>query len=147
MRRLKPPTLMQWGCLHRWKEQSSKPQGDKLHRLRYYFCQRCGLRAKTREVPEVPWDESAVLTEVRRLLPEGQPVNLRDHGIAELPLQGLNRLLARQGFVIHAAKARDPKWSVACRDQDGHAKSFGVFELRQLASGKAARPTRRKREG
>jgi DNA-directed RNA polymerase subunit RPC12/RpoP len=58
MRRLKSPTLEQWGCTHCWKEQSSKPQGDKLHRLRYYFCQRCGLRAKTRETPEVPWDET-----------------------------------------------------------------------------------------
>src|SRR5262245_39934544 len=101
MRRLKPPTLIQWGCTHRWREQSSKPQGDKLHRLRYYFCQRCGLRAKTREIPELPWNERDLVTLVRTLLPEGKRVSLRDKGITELPLDGLNSMLAKHGLMIH----------------------------------------------
>jgi hypothetical protein len=139
------PTLAQWGCPHRWKEQSSKPQGDKLHRLRYYFCQACGLRVKTREAPEVPWDAGDLVAAVRTLLPEGQPVSLRDHGITELPLGRLNRLLAHQGFVIHSAKGRDPKGSVICITEDGRAERFAVFELRRLGARTLAGTIRRRR--
>jgi hypothetical protein len=135
MRRLNPPTLVQWGCAHRWKEQSSKPQGDKLHRLRYYFCQRCGLRVKTREVPEVPWDDRDLVAVVKTLLPEGQRVYLRDHGITELPLHGLNAILMRQGYFIHATKGRDSRLVVACTDNDGRVEPFLLFELRRLTTG------------
>ena len=132
MRRLKPPTLAQWGCEHRWKEQSSKPLGDKLHRLRYYFCQRCGLRTKTREAPEVPWDERDLVSMVKAFLPEeGKPVYLRDKGITELPFPGLNAMLARHGLMIHAAKGNDPTCLVACTDAHGRTEEYGVFELRR----------------
>ena len=119
MRRLHPPTLAQWGCPHRWKEQSSKPQGDKLHRLRYYFCQACGLRVKTREAPEVPWDEGDFVAAVQTLLPEGQPVSLRDHGITELPLDGLNACLKPMGYRIHASERGDAARAMACVDRKG----------------------------
>jgi hypothetical protein len=132
MRRLTAPTLAQWGCAHQWKEQSSKVLGDKLHRLRYYFCRRCGLRAKTREVPEVPWDEQTLVAQVKILLPEGQLVYLQDHGITELPLYGLNTILAQHGYIIHATKVRNPKRFVACTDKDGQVKRFGLFELRPI---------------
>ena len=132
MRRLNPPTLGQWGCAHRWKEQSSKPQGTKLHRLRYYFCQRCGLRVKTQERPEVPWDDGDLVAVVKTLLPEGQRVYLRDHGITELPPAGLNAVLATQGLMIHATKGNDPTRFVGCTDKDGQTLHFGLFELRPI---------------
>lgn len=134
MRRLKPPTLIQWGCTHRWKEQSSKLHGDKLHRLRYYFCQRCGLRAKTREVPEVPWDVETLVALVRMLLPEGERVSLSDKGITRLPMDGLNTTLAVHGLKIHALKGHDPMRQVVCTLENGRIEEFGLFELRPLRS-------------
>lgn len=113
MRRLKPPTLLQWGCAHQWKTTHSRPQGDTLHRVRYHTCLKCGLRAKTEERLAVPWNEGDLVALVKALLPEGTPVYLRDHGITELPLYGLNTLLARQGYIIHAAKVRTSRRFVA----------------------------------
>ena len=139
MRRLKPPTLVQWGCVHEWKEQSTKVLGDKLHRVRYYFCRRCGLRVKTREVPEVPWGEQDLVALVKSLLPEGKAVYLRDQGITELPLYGLNAVLVRHGLVIHAAKVRDPKRFVTCMDKEGRVERYGLFELRQIHQGAPGR--------
>ncbi|MGH8071038.1 MAG: hypothetical protein ACRERE_38565 [Candidatus Entotheonellia bacterium] len=132
MRRLKPPTLVQWGCPHRWREQSSKPQGDKLHRLRYYFCQQCELRAKTREVPEVPWEEGDLVALVKTLLPEGKRVSLRDKGMTELPLDGLNTILARHELMIYATKGSDPRRMVTCTLTDGRRTRYELFELRQI---------------
>lgn len=130
--RLKPPTLQQWGCTHQWKEQSTKVYGDKLHRARYYGCRRCGLRVKTREVPEVPWQDQDLVALLKALLPEEQPVYLRALGITTLPLYRLNTLLAGQGYMIHAAKVRDHKRFVACVGRDGRVEPFGLFELRPV---------------
>lgn len=69
---------------------------------------------------------------VKTLLPEGQPVYLRERGITELPLHRLNATLEPQGFVIHAAKVRDHKRFVACTDKHGRVERFGLFELRRI---------------
>jgi hypothetical protein len=134
MRRLTPPTLPQWGCAHQWKVTHSLPQDEQLSRVRRYKCLRCGLRMKTEERPLVPWDARDLVALVTALLPEGQPVYLRDGGMTELPLYGLNTLLAQQGYVIHAAKVRDAKRFVACTDKEGRVERFGLFELRKCAT-------------
>jgi hypothetical protein len=73
---------------------------------------------------------------VKALLPEdGKPVYLRDQGIRELPLPGLNAVLARHGLVIHAAKGGDPKCLVACTDAHGQTDEYVVFELRRHPRG------------
>jgi hypothetical protein len=132
MRRLQRPTLSQWGCLHRWKVRRSRPRADGILRVRYMTCLRCGLRVKTEERLAVPWDVQDLVALVKTLLPEGRPVYLRDHGITELPLHGLNIVLARQGYLIHATKVRHPKRFVACTDKDGRVEMFGLFELRPI---------------
>lgn len=132
MRRLKPPTLLQWGCAHQWKTTHSRPQENTLHRVRYHTCLKCGLRAKTEEQLTVSWNEGDLVALVKALLPEGMPTYLRNRGITDLPLYGLNALLARQGYAIHAAKVRDPKRFVACTDKDGRVEQYGLFELRQI---------------
>ena len=146
MRRLKPPTLLQWGCGHQWKTTHSLPQGEVFHRIRYLKCLRCGLRVKTEERLAVPWDARDPVGLVQGLLPEGQPVYLRDLGVATLPLHGLNTLLARQGYVIHAAKVRDRKRFVACTDKDGRVEQYGLFELRAIPPQAPGR-TNRMRKG
>jgi hypothetical protein len=134
MRRLRQPTLAQWGCAHQWKTTTSRPgQGD-IVRIRYLTCRHCGLKVKTEERLAVPWDGRDLVTQIKALLPEGEAVALRDKGITDLSLHGLNAVLARQGYVIHASKVRDPKRSMACTDQDGWVERFGLFELRQLPS-------------
>jgi hypothetical protein len=142
MRRLKPPTLEQWGCAHRWKEQSSKPQGDKLHRLRYYFCQRCGLRVKTREAPEVPWDEGDLVALVQALFPEGRSVSLGELGVVELWVDRLNALLARQGWVIHAIVERKNKHRRATAKGKERRPPEARFERRQIARSEQSGTTR-----
>jgi hypothetical protein len=54
MRRLKSPTLQQWGCHHRWKTTTSRPGDDDVVRIRYLICRRCGLKVKTEERLAVP---------------------------------------------------------------------------------------------
>jgi hypothetical protein len=142
MRRLKPPTLEQWGCAHRWKEQSSKPQGDKLHRLRYYFCQRCGLRAKTRETPEVPWDEGDLVALVQALFPEERSVSLGELGVMGLCVDRLNALLARQGWVIHATAERKGKRRGATAKGRERRQPEARFERRQMARSEQSGATR-----
>jgi hypothetical protein len=139
VRRLHPPTLTQWTCAHQWKTTTSRPgQGD-IVRMRYLSCQHCGLKVKTEERLAVPWNQRDLVTQIKALLPEGEAVALRDKGITDLPLQVLNAILARQGYVIHASKVRDPKRSVACTDQDGRVERFGLFELRRIAPEAPAR--------
>jgi hypothetical protein len=142
MRRLKPPTLEQWGCAHRWKEQSSKPQGDKLRRLRYYCCQRCGLRAKTRETPEVPWDERDLVALVQALFPEERSVSLRELGMMGLCVERLNALLARQGWVIHAIAERKGKRRGATAKGKERRQLEARFERRQIARSEQSGTTR-----
>jgi len=101
--------------------------------MRYLTCRHCGLKVKNEERLAVPWNEQDLVGMVRSLLPEGRPVYLRDRGITELPLSGLNAILAGHGLEIHASKGRDLKRLVACTDQEGRVKSFGLFELRRTS--------------
>ncbi len=132
MRRLQAPTLQQWGCAHRWKTTTTRPGDGAVLRVRYLKCLRCGLRVKTEERLTVPWDARDLVAQVKALLPEGKLVYLRDQGITELPLYGLNCLLEPQGYVIHATKVRDARRFVACTDKEGRVERFGLFELRQM---------------
>jgi hypothetical protein len=109
MRRLIPPTLRQWGCPHQWKEQSTKVLGDKLHRVRYYFCQRCQLRVKTRETPEVPWDEGTLMAMAAQVFPEGVVADvaaLREQGLLGGGLSRLNARLAPHGWRLDLVRDR-----------------------------------------
>ncbi len=147
MRRLSAPTLTQWGCAHVWKEQSTKVWGDKLHRTRYYFCRRCGLRVKTQETPQVPWTEQDLVAVVRAMFPEGERVYLRDRGLETLPLHALNTLLQPQGLMIHTAKVRDTKRFVACTDIEGRIELYGLFELRPIEQDIPRRTHEKQRRG
>jgi hypothetical protein len=133
VRVLHPPTLVQWGCIHRWKTTTTWPVHDGVVRMRYLTCRRCGLKVKTEERLVVPWDEEDMVAQVKALLPEGQAVALREKGITELPLARLNARLAPYGYVIHARKGRDRTRQVACVDQDGKVTPYEVFELRPIA--------------
>jgi uncharacterized CHY-type Zn-finger protein len=57
MRILYPPTDRQRRCRHRWKESHTVVVRGKLVRRRYYRCQRCDLRIRTLEQPDVGWWE------------------------------------------------------------------------------------------
>jgi len=70
------------------------------------------------------------VAQVRALLPEGRRVYLRENGITELPLHGLNTFLEPLWWPIHAAKVQGSKRVVACADRTGRAEWFGLFELR-----------------
>jgi hypothetical protein len=132
---LRPPTVMQWGCAHRWKTTTTRPGQDDVVRMRYLTCRRCGLKVKTEERLAVPWNAEDLVAQVKALLPEGQTVALGDKGITELPLAKLNARLAPHGYVIHASKGRESKRMVACTGNDGRVERFGLFELRPAASG------------
>jgi hypothetical protein len=132
VRRLRPPTLAQWACAHRWKTTTTRPGHDDVVRIRYLTCQRCGLKVKTEERLAVPWDKGNLVAQVKALLPEGQAVALWDQGITELPLAQLNARLAPQGYVIHARKGRDRARLVACMDPDGKVTPYALFELRPM---------------
>ena len=69
---------------------------------------------------------------------------LRAVGVTTLPLYGLNTLLARQGYVIHAGKVRDRKRFVACTDKHGRVEQLGLFELRRVQQ-KAPEPINKRR--
>jgi hypothetical protein len=147
MRRLQAPTLRQWGCPHHWKTTHSLPQEDALHRVRYHKCRRCGLRVKTEEQLAVPWGERDLVALVKHLLPEGQPVSLRDQGMTELPLSRLNAILARHGLMIHATTVHDPQRFGACTTKHGRMEQFGVFELRRIHQDAPGRTNGRRRQG
>ncbi len=147
-RTVKPPTLGQWGCPHLWRVRHTRRwPGPWPAKHRNYRCERCGLGMVTEERPSVMWDEQALAALVKALLPEGQPVYLRERGITELPLYGLNTLLERQGYMIHAAKVRDRKRFVACTDKDGRVERYGLFELRQVQQEPTGRTNGRQRKG
>jgi hypothetical protein len=133
VRVLHAPTVMQWGCTHRWKTTTTRPGHDDLVRMRYLTCRRCGLKVKTEERLAVPWNENDLVDQVKALLPEGQAVALRDKGITELPLAQLNAQLAPHGYVIHASKGRDRTRLVACMNHDGSTTPYELFELRPMA--------------
>ena len=133
MRVLHPPTLVQWGCAHRWKTTTTRPGQDDVVRMRYLTCRRCRLKVKTHERLGVPWDEDDLVTQVKALLPEGQTVALWDKGITELPLARLNARLLPCGYVIHAKKGRDRTRQVACINHDGRVMPYEWFELRLMS--------------
>jgi hypothetical protein len=68
-----------------------------------------------------------------KALMEGQAMALRDKGMTQCRLAGLDARLAPQGYVIHASKGRDRTSAVACIDHDGRVTSYGVVELRPMA--------------
>ena len=82
----------------------------------------------------VPGDEDDLVEQVKTLLPEGKAVALQDKGITELPLARLNARLAPHGYVIHARKSRDTKYSVMGTSDDAREKPFELFELRPMSS-------------
>jgi hypothetical protein len=133
VRVLHSPTLVQWGCAHRWKTTTTRPSHDDVVRMRYLTCRRCGLKVKTEERLAVPWDEADLVAQVKAWLPEWQAVALRDKGITELPLARLNARLLPYGYVIHARKGQDRTRLVACADHDGKVTPYGVFELRPMS--------------
>jgi hypothetical protein len=55
MRIMRPPTVAQRRCRHRWNETHTVVIKGKLVRRRYYRCVKCDLRIKTLEQPEVSW--------------------------------------------------------------------------------------------
>jgi hypothetical protein len=126
------PTLVQWGCQHRWKTTTTRAGNDDIVRVRYLTCRRCHLKVKTEERLAVPWNERDLVAQVKELLPEGQTVAWPEKGITELPLARLNARLAYQGYMIHPSKGRTPKWTVACTDEGGRVNQYGLFELRQM---------------
>jgi hypothetical protein len=136
-------TLAQWGCEHQWKTTTTRRGHDEVVRVRYLTCRRCGLKVKTEERLAVPWDGRDLVTQIKALLPEGEAVALQDKGITDLPLHGLNAILARQGYVIHASKGRDSKRFVACTGQNGRVEPCGLFELRRLEREAPERRTKR----
>jgi hypothetical protein len=133
VRVLRSPTLMQWGCAHRWNTTTTRRGQDDVVRMRYLTCRRCGLKVKSEERLAVPWNENDLVDQVKALLPERQVVALRDKGITELPLAALNARLAPHGYVIHARKGRDRTRLVACMDHDGRVTPYELFELRPIA--------------
>jgi hypothetical protein len=133
VRVLRSPTLVQWGCTHRWKTTTTRRGDDDVVRMRYLTCRRCGLKVKTEERLAVPWNEADIVDQVKALLPEGQVVALHDKGITELPLARLNAQLASYGYIIHASKGRDPKEVVACTGEGGEVEQFGRFEVRRMS--------------
>jgi hypothetical protein len=132
VRVLHRPTLVQWGCAHRWKTTTTRPGHDDVVRMRYLTCRRCGLKVKTEERLAVPWDVGNLVDQVKALLPEGQAVALRDKGITGLPLARLNARLASLGYIIHASKGHDSARLVACIAEGKGVEQFGLFELRQV---------------
>jgi hypothetical protein len=116
VRVLHPPTLVQWGCAHRWKTTTTRPGHDDVLRVRYLTCRRCRLKVKTHERLAVPWDEADLIDQVKAWLPEGQALALRDKSITEIPLARLNARLLPYGYVIHARKGQDRTRLVACGD-------------------------------
>jgi hypothetical protein len=139
VRVLHAPTLVQWGCAHRWKTTTTRPGHGDVVRMRYLTCRRCRLKVKTHERLAVPWDEAALVDQLKALLPEGQAVALLNTGITELAWARLNAHLLPYGYVIHASKGRDRTRLVACMDQDGKVTPYGVFELRPMSAEASAR--------
>jgi len=89
--------------------------------------------SSTRDTAVVTSD-ALLLTCIRLFFPQDKPVYpRRAYGLRTLPLWALHRVLARQGYVLHAVQVRNADWCVACSDHDGRTEPFGVFELRRAA--------------
>jgi hypothetical protein len=107
VRRLHPPTLVQWGCVHRWKTTTSRPGSGDILRVRYLTCQRCGLKVKTAERLAVPWEENDLVALVAQVFPEGIVADVASLKAWGLPGGGLSRLnacLAPHGWQIELVR-------------------------------------------
>jgi hypothetical protein len=135
---------MQWGCAHRWKTTTTRPGDKDVVRMRYLTCRSCGHKVKTEERLAVPWSEGDLIAQVKALLPEGNPVYLRECGITEIPLEALNTRLAGQGYRIHASQSGNVQRGVACIDRDGRVTRYALFELRPVLP-KPSRSTKNER--
>jgi hypothetical protein len=65
-------------------------------------------------------------------LPEGERHDLRDCGIATLPLAQLNAVLAPLGYVIRGTKTRLADRFGLCLDAQGGIERYGLFALQRL---------------
>lgn len=93
-----------------------------------------GLSPLEGDGPDTVTRDPLFLTMIQLFFPEGKPVYPhRAYGLRTLPLAALNRWLARQGYVLHAAKVRNRDWFVSCPDLEGQSEVFGLFELRAIA--------------
>jgi hypothetical protein len=107
VRRLHPPTLVQWGCVHRWKTTTSRPGNDSVLRVRYLTCRRCGLKVKTEERLAVPWDERDFMVLLAQVFPEDAVVDvgtLRTHGLLGGDLSRLNTQLIPYGWQLEPVR-------------------------------------------
>jgi excisionase family DNA binding protein len=95
------------------------------------FMEQLPQEAPAAGLPDAACPE-VLLALVKALLPERQPVYVRDYGIERFPLHALNQVLEAQGYKILARKVRDPKRGVACTEKAGRVEQFGLFELRRL---------------
>jgi hypothetical protein len=95
VRRLRPPTLAEWGCKHQCKTTTSRPgQGDVV-RIRYLTCRRCGLKVKTEERLAVPWDARDFMAVMAQAFPENTMVDVASLQAQGVLGDGLSRLHAR----------------------------------------------------
>jgi hypothetical protein len=107
MRRLKSPTLQQWGCGHHWKTTTSRPGEGDILRVRYLTCQRCGLKVKTEERLAVPWDERDFIALVAQAFPEDAVVDittLKTQSLLGGGLSWLNAHLIPHGWQLDLLK-------------------------------------------
>lgn len=109
MRRLHPPTLVQWGCEHHWKTTTTRPGHDDTVRVRYLTCRRCGLKVKTEERLAVPWDEGTLVALVAQIFPEGVVADvaaLREQRMLGGGLSRLNARLVPHGWQLDLVRDR-----------------------------------------
>jgi hypothetical protein len=103
MRRLYPPTLAQWMCVHLWKTTTSRPGKGDVVRVRYLTCRRCGLKVKTEERLAVPWDQGDFMVLMAQAFPEDKVVDaatLRGQGFFDVDLSQLNAHLVPHGWQL-----------------------------------------------
>jgi hypothetical protein len=101
VRRLHPPTLVQWTCVHYWKTTTSRPGEGDILRVRYLTCQNCGLKVKSEERLAVPWDQGDFMTLVAQAFPKDDVTDvatLETQGILGEGLSRLNAQLVSHGW-------------------------------------------------
>jgi hypothetical protein len=107
VRRLHPPTLVQWTCVHYWKTTTSRPGEGDILRVRYLTCQNCGLKVKSEERLAVPWDEQDFMVLVVQVFPEDTVADiemLQTQGILDGGLSWLNAHLVPHGWQLELVK-------------------------------------------
>jgi hypothetical protein len=118
VRRLKLPTLTQWGCKHRWKTTTTRPGQNEIVRVRYLSCQRCGLKVKTEERLAVPWDERDFMALITQTFPEGTMADvatLQTQGLLDGGLSQLNAYLVPHGWQLDLVRDRGQGISIVRR--------------------------------